>query len=156
MNHQGAVLYRTSIISRAGLHLPQNLQNQPSTQKSSTPSPAYPRKDHHTQREKITKESQWLKSIHYYRQLYQYLRGLLVINTLKFLHARRPTTAVNLLHGRRFVQDLLIINRAGLEDLDPAESFTLDPHDGPAGAAVVIGDALAGVASASEGAVGAG
>jgi hypothetical protein len=115
-----------------------------------------PRKDHHIRQEKIAKGPQWLKFIHHYRQLYQYLRDLLMINPLKFLHARRPTTAVNLLHGRRFVQDLLIINRAGLEDLDPAESLALNPHDGPAAAAVVIGDALAGVAGAGEGAVGAG
>lgn len=81
------------------------------------------------------------------------LRDLLVINTLEFLHARRPTTAVNLLHGRRFVQNLLIINRAGLEDPDPAEGLTLDPHDGSAFAAVVVGDVLARVAGAGEGAV---
>lgn len=79
-----------------------------------------------------------------------------MINPLKFLHARRPTTAVNLLHRRRLVQNLLVVNRTGLEDLDTAESLAFDPHDGPAAVAVVIGDVLAGVAGAGEGTVGTG
>jgi hypothetical protein len=64
-------------------------------------------------------------------------------DALQLLHARRPATAVNLLHGLRVVQYLLVVNRAGLDDVDPRHSLALYPHDRPAGRAVVVCQVLA-------------
>ena len=64
-------------------------------------------------------------------------------DALQLLHARRPTSAVNLLHGLRIVQNLLVVNCAGLQDVDSRESLALDPHDRPAGRAVVVCQVLA-------------
>lgn len=50
----------------------------------------------------------------------------------------------------------MVVDGAGLEDLDPLESLAFDPHNGAAGATVVVGDLLARVAGTCEGAVSAG
>lgn len=71
-------------------------------------------------------------------------------------NARRPAAAVNLLHRRRFVQNLLVVDGARLDDVDPRERLAFDPHDGAACCAVVVGQVLARVTEARVGAVGAG
>jgi hypothetical protein len=77
-------------------------------------------------------------------------------DALQLLHARWPTSAVNLLHGLSIVQNFLVVNRASLQDIDPCESLALYPHDRPAGRAVVVCQVLARVTEACESAVGAG
>jgi hypothetical protein len=84
------------------------------------------------------------------------LRSILVRNIRDLRNARRSTTAVNLLHGHSFVQNLLVVDGAGLQDLDAAESLALDPHDRSAGRAVVVGQIFARVAETGVRAVGAG
>lgn len=77
-------------------------------------------------------------------------------NPLQLPHARRPPTAVNLLHGLCIVQDLLVVDCAGLEDHHAVHRGRFYPHDRVAGRAVMVRDTFAGVAGTSVGAVGAG